>query len=38
MSISGYGVRFLETEKFLELCNNLDVRALELRMDEDWLE
>ncbi len=38
MSISGYGVRFLETEKFLELCNSLEIKALDWRMEDDWLE
>lgn len=38
MSISGYGVRFLETEKFLELCNYLEVQTLNWKVEAEWLE
>lgn len=38
MSISSYGKRFLETEKFLDLCNNLDIEALDWRIEAEWLE
>ncbi len=38
MSISEYGERFLEKEKFLELCNYLEVQALNWRVEAEWLE
>ncbi|MBE0538997.1 MAG: hypothetical protein IH620_04745 [Ignavibacterium sp.] len=38
MSIPSYGKRLLETKNFLELCINLEIKPLDWRIEEDWLE
>lgn len=38
MTISGYGDRYLEKEKFIDLCNSLEINLLGSSMEEKWLE
>lgn len=38
MNINNYGKRYLETDKFLNLCRDLDLKLLGGPINENWLE